>query len=112
MAARVEALALCDVSATPPANNAAPHRHSGATAASGSVSQQRCRRWTDEGVKHIPNRIHVGNLVGKKFDEVECCGDTDNLGMREDLQRGWQMNDLKALQQSESNDGGIKVETG
>ena len=32
MAARVEALAPCDVSATPPASSAAPQRHSGATA--------------------------------------------------------------------------------
>ena len=56
--------------------------------AQGAGRQDRARRHADKCVQHIPAVVHVGNLVGEKFDQVHDAGDGDDRRMGEDFKLG------------------------
>src|SRR5215831_12915375 len=71
----------------------------------------RCGR-ADESVDCIPDGVKVGNLVSKKFDEIEAEGDAYDHRMSNDRERARKVNDAKTLKQAQRGDGGVEVEAG
>ena len=60
----------------------------------------------------VPNGIDVRNFVSEKFNCIQGEGDSEDPRMREDLQRGGQMDDVLALKKTESRDRGVEIEAG
>jgi hypothetical protein len=66
----------------------------------------------DEGVKKIPDGVEVRDFVGKEFEDVKADGETENYGMRKDVEFFREMDDVEALEKTERGDGGVEVEAG
>ena len=63
-------------------------------------------------MKKIPDRVEVRNFVGEKLEDVERDGKAENDGMGEDMEFIGEMDDMEAFEETESGDGGVKIESG
>jgi hypothetical protein len=66
----------------------------------------------DESMEKIPDGVEVRNFVGEKFEDVECDGEAEDNGMRENVKFFGEMNDVEAFEKAESGDGSVEIEAG
>ncbi len=76
------------------------------------VGDERCDRDSDEGVEEIPEEVEGGDLVGEEFDGEEDSAGDDDPGVAEGVEAGWELDDLRAGEEAEGEDGGVDVDSG
>ncbi len=77
-----------------------------------SEGENGCGGRANESVEKIPDRVEVRNFVGEKFKDVESDGEAENDGVGEDVEFVGEMNHVEAFEETESGDGGVKIEAG
>jgi len=75
-------------------------------------SENGCSGWANESMEKIPDGVEVWNFVGEEFEDVESDGKAENDGVREDVEFFGKMDDMEAFEETESGDGGVKIEAG
>jgi len=78
----------------------------------GLICDECCHRHANEGVQRIPDQIEGGYFVGEEFKREECGTCADDPPIAEEMQAGWQRQQMRVPQQAERGNGGVDVEPG
>ena len=77
----------------------------------GDSERQNSRsRRTDESVEKIPDSVEIWNFVGEKLEDVKADGETENDGMREDVELIGEVDDMEAFEKAERGDSSVEIE--
>ena len=109
-AARALAFVPCEVRATPPAKGLRPSaiRRDGARQA----PERRCGGRANEGVNCVPDGVEVRNFVGKKFNQIESAGDSENPRVGKNLQGRRKLQNAVPLEKTERGHSCVEIQAG